>query len=284
MEEQPFGHNIYMRDSSLIMPETVVPERISTDNPSDVFGYGQLSSISVAYDPEVNIGRNEQHYNFIIFSSLQVFIFIFFAVSFYRFRDQFYLLFKFLFSPRDISESIEKQGITFRHFINLTNYIGFFCVVALAMKLIMVFNGSGGFSGIIYEYDGYLILAVICGLLLIFAYRFIIHKAIMLFTMDVKNIEELISFNKIIFSICTVMYLPFIFSMAVWENQFAAHTEVILLWVPILFLLYYGIKTFRFFIVRKFSIFQWFLYLCTVEILPISFCLILVMRGFELNF
>ncbi|MCC8088953.1 MAG: DUF4271 domain-containing protein [Rikenellaceae bacterium] len=276
-------NNVYLRDSSAMIPELIVPEILMTKNREAVFGTEAMPNYDIHYEGEAYEASRDQYYNSIIFSSLLFVLFIFSAYSVYRFRDQFPLLVKYFFSMRDPADIVEDQGVTFRYFVNTLNFIGFFASVAYVMKLIMIFYGAIGLS-LVNLYDGYMILVATAALLTVFLYRFIIHKAVVLVAMDGRNIAELIFYNKIIFAFCTVLYMPFVLSFGYLGEQFTAYAQVILLWIPVIFMIYHGFKTYRFFIVRKFSIFQWFLYLCGVEILPISFFILSVSRGLELNF
>lgn len=265
------------------IPLIAVPERVKAEDESVV--YGQRSTLNpevISYDQPQNIARDTS-YNSIIFSGLLVLLFIFYAIIIFRFRNYIPVLFKSLSLQNKNETGNKEHSIVFKQFVNSLNWLGISALLSVMLKIYLIATSSGfrfeGEPGV--SYDRFVPLVFIAILISIALYRLTAHLAIAIVSKDVGTVKEIIWFNRLFMAICVIIFTPVAMTLEFIPNDFTT-TTLIVISIPLcLTLIYYVIKSYGFFKSRKFSILPWILYLCGVEILPISFFVLLVLRDFE---
>lgn len=277
------GHNsgdsgeAYVLDARLVYPQTVVPERFAVDSVQEVFGRSVESNELLTSSRQPEKFLRYESYNFIIFSGLLVLLFCFYTILICRYRNNIGLLFKAV-TLRVSSEAVsDQQSLLFRRFVNGANWMGAFAILAIIMKLYLIFYLEEG-SVIPVLLDRLLPLIAVGSVVAVFVYRLLAHLIMLAINKDAEMVKEIKGFNKIVFAASAMVFVPLVmvYGFLPWNSSLEVLSVVLL---PVLVpFLYYAYKSYQLFVRRKLSILQWFLYLCAVEILPISYFVLLVLR------
>ena len=211
----------------------------------------------------------------IVLSVIVLLLFSSYITMLYRHRRTIIDLFK-IFSLKDyIYKIVDQAGTSLKH-LNIWSH-----TTAVLAILISVARANAQFEFIKLHtpqtYQWIVPLAA-AGIIFISAFRYLLLKIIGLTTGKLDFIKKLSIQNSIVFTIAVVTTTPAII-LGIMSNgiffQIFSTMAVILLIINILVFTKLSLKNF---IDKKISIFQWFLYLCGVEIMPFSFLIALVMR------
>jgi hypothetical protein len=213
----------------------------------------------------------------IVLSVIVLLLFSSYITMLYRHRRTIIDLFK-IFSLKDyIYKIVDQAGTSLKH-LNIWSH-----TTAVLAILISVARANAQFEFIklptAQTYQWIVpIAAAAAGIIFISAFRYLLLKIIGLTTGKLDFIRKLSIQNSIVFTIAVVTTTPAII-LGIMSNGIFFQTfstmAVILLIINILVFTKLSLKNF---IDKKISIFQWFLYLCGVEIMPFSFLIALVMR------
>ena len=115
------------------------------------------------------------------------------------------------------------------------------------------------------------IAPIIMGLYILLAlFQYLILRVIGTITMTNLFVDTLISLKMTAFAIITIVAAPITIMYALCPPNEGVVWGYILMLIVILSLIWFLIRTIELFISKKISILQWFLYLCCVEIFPLS--------------
>lgn len=124
----------------------------------------------------------------------------------------------------------------------------------------------------------YLFFGAVAAFLLVALYRRIAF-GVMRWLTDSKNLFDEITFiNRIDIVFIAIFYTPLAIIVGISGRLFVLGTIVMAGLI-----LYHFVALYRYFRLRSFSKLQWILYLCTVEILPVSFIIALAIRKSGIN-
>lgn len=97
-------------------------------------------------------------------------------------------------------------------------------------------------------------------------------------TMDTQFTTNITALKKMIFGFMSIITTPLVLIFLVNTGPAMIPLACLILTITVAFVLLFILKTIILFIEKKVSILLWFLYLCTVEIIPIAVLLIILMR------
>jgi hypothetical protein len=205
-------------------------------------------------------------------------VFAMFAVLVYQFRGFVPGLFSMAVNGSRMNSAAQDRSILFRIFIGTANGMGILALTA-ALTALYLESGTGDpFPEPFRFFNRAVALVIVAAIASICLYRYLLHRLIVWVAGSRDLIRELSNLNKIVFAVASVIGVPLLlifgFRYQTGENTVAWFLAIFLSF----FLLYYLIETFRFFVVRKISLLQWFLYLCAVEFLPVSWFVLLAVR------
>jgi hypothetical protein len=103
------------------------------------------------------------------------------------------------------------------------------------------------------------------------SYRSFILRMAGYLTYRTDFVKQIAYLTKIIFSIGTILFVPSIIIFASSAEPVHSAFLYLLYFEAIVWALYLIVQTYDLFAKEKISILHWFLYLCGVEILPVSF-------------
>lgn len=192
----------------------------------------------------------------------------------WRFRGEMLAGFRSSFSQQRLEASFESRSIEQMHYLRYSRLLIAVNLALVALSLIRydVFADSG----MMIPSDLFFILAL-SGLCLVGMYRYLAIKVCGWFTEDSTLLERLSFLNKLNFAIVSVVFTPVAIAMVLDRG-------VVFIGLAILCLLtmYHLLRIIYYFIVCRFGLLQWILYLCAVEIFPLSLLLVLASRYNEI--
>lgn len=219
--------------------------------------------------------------NLLLLDGLTVFLLLVYLAHLYRFHNSIVLLFRSFFIPGQFDALIEEQSVTFRTFVRFSCLIGGLSLLAIGLKWAILWSGlpaADAFPDYLIPFLAPILVGV---LVVVWLYKRIVMGIIAGLTGNSALIEKIDIFNRLCFTTSSLFLAPTAVLTGLadpWQEPWLILVQFILL---ILLVLFYTIKSFSFFLSRKISILQWILYLCAVEIFPVSFFVLFAMRGFE---
>lgn len=213
------------------------------------------------------------HYSLVnnyAFEVLLVGIFLLFCYLIYNFRGSILLLARMLVLRITPEKVFEEQTLFFKQFMTLCSLLGVLVVTGFIVK---VGDGMGldrflpATSPLIYHGA---VLAVLVAVGVIWVYKYLLLKLIGGITRsgDFFRQHGFLThlYGAVVYLILTPLLLMFSFGS---ERESRVLFWIILGLLALVGLLYLS-KSYRFFVERKVSTLQWILYLCAVEIFPVS--------------
>ncbi len=247
-----------------------------------VFGKASTldASLTIPADPQPI--SDPQAGNTMILNGLLLLLFFLYAVLVYRYRSSITALFGACVVKGHLNQLAEEQSVTFRSFLRLANAATLLAVLAAGLKAALEWQKHDPASFIPAPLVPWLAAIGAAIGLLLWIYKRLIGGIIALLSADRENVGKIFLFHRILFVGAGMVLIPL--ALLLGLSDFQEYKTIFHLSFALLSggLLYALAKSFSFFLYRKISILQWFLYLCAVEIVPISFFVLLALRDFRL--
>lgn len=203
-------------------------------------------------------------------SVVMVVLICFYCYILYRFRRDLMSCLKNIGRLEDTLTLMEGQGADFVYFLRSGMALAVLGGASLVMAWLEIQLPD------IRSY--YLFAGAVVAFLGIILYRKIAF-GVMRWLTDQKGIfDELTFINRIDVAFIAVFYVPLAVIIGVSGRLFELGMVVLGG-----FIVYHFIALYKYFTMRSFSKLQWFLYLCAVEILPVSFIIALAVRKSGIN-
>ena len=253
---------------------------VSAGSAAEVFGrQSQLKNTGTLTVPPVR-AENRQYMNGLLLDGLAVFLFLFLFIHLARYRSSLGVLLRALFTPGQFDALIEEQSVTFRKFVRNSSLLGGLSLLVMGFRWCILWNETPSAVVLPESFTPYLLPLLIGALLAILIYKRIITGIIAILTGKSEPIDKIHTFNGIFMTTASLVLAPVALLSGLADINDQGWVFVVQFIVLIIFLLYYIGKSFSFFVSRKISILQWILYLCAVEIWPVSFFVLFALRGF----
>ena len=224
--------------------------------------------------------REDISVNILMLDGMAVLLFLLFSLQLFRHRASVGLLFRSLVVKGQFDQLIEEQSVSFRLFIRGMRIAGFLALLALLFRGVLIGDGSSAMD-FPEKMMPFLLPLLVSALLCVLFYKRIFMWLISVLSRRNDRADSIRVFNRIWFVTATVLSTPVILLCVLADPVSQKFVFVICFIVLVFLLLYYLAKSFSFFVSRKISILQWILYLCAVEIWPVSFFVLFGLRGFE---
>lgn len=166
----------------------------------------------------------------------------------------------------------------YSHFLTLSTTLGLLLLGVVAMRLsapllhltpLAAWPQTGAFMGA---------LLVVLGLVGVSLYQWLVCLLVGRITYTQHLFEQLFLIKRTFFALLTLLSTPFTALWLLTPNQEGSIWFWVIIIELILSLILYLQETLSLFISKKISILHWFLYLCGVEIFPISLLILWVVR------
>ena len=224
---------------------------------------------------------NRQYVNGLLLDGLTVFLFFFLFVHLALYRTSLGVLLRALFTPGQFDALIEEQSVTFRRFVRSSCLLGGMSLLVMGFRWCILWTESQSTVTLPESFTPFLLPFLVGALLAVLIYKRIITGIIAILTGKSEPIEKIRTFNGIFMTTASLALAPVALLSGLADPHEHGWLFAVQLIVLIIFLLYYIGKSFSFFVSRKISILQWILYLCAVEIWPVSFFVLFALRGFS---
>jgi hypothetical protein len=246
-----------------------------------VFGVaGPLNaSLTVVVEPRPISGRPDG--NLLILDGLLLLLFVLYCLLIYRCRPIVSALFNAASVKGHLNQLAEDQSVSFRSFLRSANAAALLGVLAAGLKAALEWREYDPDSFLPEPWVPYLVLIGVAIGIILWIYKRLTNGMIALLSADAETVGKISLFHRILFAGSGLVFIPLVLLLGTVDVLQHRYLLFISLVVPAGLLLHALVKSFSFFLSRKISILQWFLYLCAVEIVPVSFFVLLALRDFQ---
>jgi hypothetical protein len=246
-----------------------------------VFGpAGTLNAtLAVVAEPRPVAGRPDG--NRLILDGLLLLLFCVYCLLIYRCRPVVAALFNAVSIKGHLNQLAEDQSVSFRSFLRSANAAALLGVLAAGLKAALEWQEHDPGSFLPAPWVPYLALVGVGIGAALWIYKRLVGGMIALLSADAETVGKISLFHRILFAGSGLVFIPLVLLLGTEDVLRHKYLLFISLAVPAGLLFYALTKSFSFFLARKISILQWFLYLCAVEIVPISFFVLLALRDFQ---
>lgn len=253
--------------------------RIDSVTEADIFGptsrmVGSFSDVAPQVVERLSALNN---YGFQIVILL---LFILYCYMGYNFRNSIILLFKLLPIRVSTDNKYHDQPLLFKQFTNICLLLGLLLISGFAIKLMDVTKIWGLLAEQIPElWLNFTPLAVMGIVLILRLYKHVSMWIIANVTQTEELLEEQKSVDRAISSTCYVILTPLFLLCAANSGSIVKVVIITSIVICAIIICLYLIKSYRLFMERNIFIVQWILYLCAVDLFPLSLLLFLVLRN-----
>ncbi len=196
----------------------------------------------------------------------------FYCFLLYRFRREILSCLRNLGHTQDTFLLLDNQGVGFAQFLRSGTLLAVLSCSAILMTWLERLT-AGAMPAPIGVQNYYLFIGAAVALGLVMLYRWVALRVMCWFT-DVKGIFREVRFlDGVHLALIALFYAPVAIIIGLSGRFFLVGVVLLGIWG-----LFHVAALYNYFRLRDFSRMQYFLYLCTVEILPISFLIALAVR------
>ena len=215
----------------------------------------------------------------VVFESLVIVCFAAYCLLVFHYK-RYILASLTIFKGKSFTDKLlDESSKVFGKFINSAILLSLLTLALSTVKFIDI-----GYGARVTEYlPGWGVAGLGLGLwgaiVLIVAYQQVMLKAVGGLTLDQPFAEKLISLKKIVLALTAVVVVPAFLLFALSAHQWARPLGVIIAVELSLIFILFMFKSYILFMDQKISILLWFLYLCAVEIFPVSIIVLLILKN-----
>lgn len=235
---------------------------------SEVWGAG--STVSAEMEPRGPVNRVNEGPEPWQTSAVMVVLICFYCYILYRFRRDMMSCLKNIGNTEDTLTLMEGQGADFVYFLRTGMALAILGGASLVMAWLEIQLPR------VESY--YLFFGAVAAFLCVVVYRRVAFAVMQWLTDDKEAFRQITFINRVDIAFIAVFYTPLAVIIGVSGRLFELGMVVLAGLVA-----YHFISLYKYFRIRSFSKLQWFLYLCTVEILPVSFIIALAIRKSGIN-
>ena len=245
---------------------------------ADIFGAASVVVESRPSETQSVRFVSEKMTESIAYHGVVLIVFILLAYLIHSYRSSLVLAFKVQAGRMSEGKVYDEQSLIFKKFLTRSRW---FCVLLISGLLVRVgtwFQAESWLPDAIVLRSDLLVLGVIAMVSAIAVYRWGVMKIVGKIIRN-ESFFNMLRFSNSIISIASCLVLaPFFLIVGLSDN--AAIDNILYATIILAVGLYmlYLTKSYRFFAARNVSILQWILYLCTVEIFPLSLLLFAGLR------
>lgn len=248
----------------------------------EVFGEENRFNTTLAVEGTPQRREAREELNLLLLNGILAGLFMAYAVLIFLYRSQAFILVKAALVKGFLNHIVEEQSLTFRFFLTAFNAMGIVTLLALFVKAYLLVVAANGVPEALTERTQLLVPLLLGAIVSVWLYQGVVHGVMAKLSTQSYLIAQIRLFNRIHFALFSLIVTPLAVLFGLTAGESGGNGMRGFATVLIVLILYYIFKSFSFFIERKISILQWFLYLCAVEIWPVSFYVLFAMRDFQL--
>lgn len=214
----------------------------------------------------------------LVFKLVVLLCFAGYCITLYLYRQQASALLGVFRSKLYVDNLLDERNYTFDNFLNSLVSLGILTLSLAIVKAADMLAGAD-MAGTLPGWAVFLLAPVAWVLLgLIFLYQTLVLKISGTLTYSGKFISNLRYIRKIDFSVAAVLLTPFFLMFSTSAESDARAISYIIIAVLCAIVIFHLARTWMLFVDEKISKLYWFLYLCAVEIFPVTFLLLSVRK------
>lgn len=255
------------------------PQADGVGSPTAVFGSG--SRLETTKADSVIARPLSENRNELYLDGLLLFLFFYFFIFLYRHRGAIHQLLRSFVMPGHFDALINEQSVAFRLFVRSSSIMSFAALLTIALQWGMIWDEASVpvvFPDQLRPYWLPLLALVFAS---VFLYKRIIWGIIAVLNGKDNQVAKIRTFNGLFVATVSLLLVPVAFLCGAADQVSYRWLFIFELIVLVIIVLAYVFKSFSFFTSRKIPLLQWILYLCAVEIWPVSFYVLFAARGFE---
>lgn len=238
----------------------------------------QYRLVSGAVDHTASVLTGHFLTDSLVFKLAVLLCFAGYCITLYFYRQQSRALVGVFRSKLYVDNMLGERNYTFDNFLNSIVALGVLTLSLAAVKAADITVG-GDIANVLPEWAVLLLAPVVWVLLgVIFLYQTLMLKAAGTLTYGQKFISRLRYLRKIGFAVFAVLLTPFFLMFSTAADRGALLLFAIISALLLVMAVFYVARTGMLFVDEKISKLYWFLYLCGVEIFPVSFMLLSVRK------
>lgn len=270
----------YVTDCDCYLPEIEPLEGASVPSQADIFGVsGTVAERPDGYDPLALPSLQPHLTDSYAYQGVVLAVFMVFCYLIHSYRSSIGIVFKILTGRVSSDKIYDEYPLFFRKFLSWAALWGMLLIGGLLIRYGGLYGVEGWLPRQIPFATDLVCLAVLLAAAAVAVYRKIVTRIIGGVIRNDLFFEKLRFTIRIFSSFIYILLTPLFLVVALTEgpgiDRLLHGTAV---FAAALYLLYLA-KSYRFFVARDVSILQWILYLCAVELFPISFFVLVVARN-----
>ena len=180
-----------------------------------------------------------------------------------------------------VEKLLNDQNYSFERFVTISNFIGYLIISVTIIKWFDVMTSRGG--EVFSELPEWLPLTGVGILWIVLILVGLFQKTVLKTTghiiLNRRFTDKIIYLRRLTISFLAVLTAPFVLMLALAPPAAAKILLIIVLIEYCAFVLFFLFRSWMLFIEQKISIFYWFLYLCAVEVFPLTVPVAIVLRN-----
>ena len=244
------AETVYGAASELVMPGVAVPDAVADFSPLTGNIFYSLAALAC---------------------------FFAFCLTVYYYRAYAFGIFNVLRGGATTEKILDDRSKVFGAFLVLAISLGLFitglCVLKFAdLFFEQSFAGLPGWMAVVYIFGTWGAIA------LTGSFQYVLLRVAGRLTLMEEFVGRLLYLKKIVVAIGTVATLPVFLLFALADGQSARVLAIMIAGIAVLLTIFLIVRTFMLFLRHNFPILLWILYFCAVEIFPVSFIAVTVVK------
>jgi len=263
------------------LPDSAWTEPFRHLSPAEIFGLQSQLAPDPAWMPDAASGLAMMT-DSLIYKLFVVAVFAVYCYMLFYYRDSFAALIKSLRSRLFREKLIEEMNYTFASFLRMVGGTGLMACSVLIIRCAALFAGQEG-EAVVQRLPvwgtGLLTVVAAAVILSILLYQHLLLRAVGGLIRAPLFFEHLRSLRRIVATGGALFIIPLVLIFALAPEPAAGKILYSILIVLLFFAVLFVGQSYRHFAGQNVSIFYWILYLCAVEIFPVSIFAALVLRN-----
>lgn len=268
----------FVSDCDCYLPE-ILPGTGHVPTAADVFGPASTIAGVSADTSAPQLLEKVSFTDFVQYDVLICAVLVLLFHILYNYRESMGLLFAVLIKKKVSSDKLlEEQNHFFKQFITIALILGALIVAGVVTKVADMYGGFGYVDGIFPALSPWLCWIIVGIAVLVTLYKLLFVRMLGFITADKEFFREHHIMSRFFFVGAAVLVSPLFLLLSFSYGKFAEAVLFVSLGIASAMCLVFLFKSYKFFRVRNVSTLQWILYLCGVEIFPLSFLLLSGLR------
>lgn len=179
-----------------------------------------------------------------------------------------------------VEKLLDDQNYSFERFVTISNLVGFLIAAIVVVKWLDIMGGGTQIAAAMPQWLSPLGVGVVWLVVVVIRiFQSMVLKVSGNVVMNHRFTAKLIYLRRLTVSLAAVTTAPFVLMLALAPPAAAKSLLIIVLIECCAFVMFFLFRSLILFLEQKISIFYWILYLCAVEIFPLTVPVAIVLRN-----